>query len=352
MLVKPKKALRKRLREDAKSGIILLMSIDRGVKSSDFRGPLLLPFVAALLWAAPAGADFGRQRGDTPRPRAQPPSEWSPAVASQFFPDAFAELEGPRPDFSAMARSAASSAAQNDTDGSTAGGATNAWASLVSGDTLVDEIKTMKLLVDKILSKKRDFTGGGYLEARNGFSSIAASFGVIAVYDGDVRWKESASRARDRFAAAAIECNQGNDKTFAVATQAAEDLAKLTSGGRLDGPVAKDVAWHRIAARPPLMWRLEQAETALAEVSASDATFAKQPERFVHEAEMVAMIGAFIQQAEFEFYDDDTYRGYASGMRDAAVQAAAATRKGDFAAARAALAEVRKSCVACHGDYR
>ncbi len=310
----------------------------------------VLPLVAPLVASTPAMGQFGGGRSGTVRTRATPPVSWSSAVSSQFFPDAFAVLEGPRPDFSAVAESASQPNADSGMGGDTVSSGT--WSSYVSGDTLADEIKTMKLEIDKIVAKKRDFTGGGYQDARNAFSSIAAAFGVISVYSGDVRWKESAARARDRFAAAANECSQGNDQTFAVATQAAEDLQKLISGSRLDGPVANTVAWNRIAARSPLMTRLERAEKGLAEVSASEAAFAKDPERFLHEAEIVAMIGEFIQQPDFEDFDDDTYREYASTMRNAAVQAAAATKKGDFATAQSAVSALRKSCDTCHGDYR
>lgn len=310
---------------------------------------VLIALLAPPSWLSTAQAQGVRPRSGGPRPRAEPPESWSPAVTSQFFTDAFVELEGPRPDFTKRADSTATRGDFAE-EGAVPGAVL--WASYVSGDTLVDEIKTMKLEIDKLIAKKRDFTGGGYIEARNNFSSIAAAFAVITVYDGDVRWTDNASRARDRFAAAAFECNQGNDKTFTIATQAAEDLEKLISGSQLDGSGAKQVEWQRIAARPPLMARLERAEKALAEVSASEAAFTKAPERLVHEAEIVALIGEFIQQPEFEDFSDETYRGYASTMRDAAVQAAAATRKGDFAAAQSAISALRKSCDTCHGDYR
>lgn len=314
------------------------------------RALAVIALIAPLPWLATAHAQGGRPRSGVPRPRAEPPGSWSPAVTSQFFRDAFAELEGPRPDFTKLPEPNDSGGGATKEEDAPAG--PGAWSSLVSADTLADEIKTMKMEVDKTIAKKRDFTGGGYIEARNGFSSIAAAFAVITVYDGDVRWKDGAGRARDRFAAAAFECNQGNDKTFAIATQAAEDLQKLISGSQLDGVPAKQVDWNRIAARPPLMARLERAEKGLAEVSASDTAFAKDPERLLHEAEIVALIGEFIQQPQCEDFDDDTYRGYASTMRDAAVKAAAATRKGDFAAAQAAISALRKSCDTCHADYR
>lgn len=312
------------------------------------RALVLFALFASPPWLSTARAQFGRSQPAGPRARAVPPEAWPQAVRGQFFPDAFAELEGPRPDFSKLPELSLA--------GSTGAAATppggSSWSALISGETLADEIKTMKLEIDKIVAKKRDFTGGGYLDARNNFSSIAAALAVIVVYDGDARWKETAARGRDRFAAAAFECNQGNDKSFTVASGAAEDLQKLVTGSRLEGIGADNVDWGRIAARSPLMLRLSRAEKALLEVSASEASFGKDPGRLLHEAEVVAMIGEFLQQPECDDYDDDTYRGYASDMRDAAVKAATAARKGDFATAQSAITTLRKSCDTCHGDYR
>jgi cytochrome c556 len=310
---------------------------------------VLLALLALLPCPSAAEAQFGSSRPAAPRQRAEPPQSWSRGTAGQFFPDAFAELEGPRPDFTAVTTTPAGGS--NAVEGGSPDAA-RTWSSLVSGETLADEIKTMKMEIDKIIAKKRDFTGGGYLDARNGFSSIAAAFAVIAVYDGDVRWKDTATRGRDRFAAVAFECNQGNDNTFAIATQAAEDLQKLVSGSGIGGAAGKQDDWSRIAARQPLMARLERAEKALAEVSASEAAFTKDAERLLHEAEIVALIGEFIQQPQCDDFDDETYRGYASTMRDAATQLATATRKGEFAAAQSAISTLRKSCDTCHGDYR
>jgi hypothetical protein len=310
----------------------------------------MLALFAPLLWLSTVHAQFGRSRPAGPRQRAEPPRSWPQSTAGQFFPDAFAELEGPRPRFDKPPEPAPGGPSGGDTNPAGVG----SWASFVSGDTLADEVKMRKIDIDKLIAKKRDFVGGGYLEARDSFASIAAALAVITVYDGDVRWKETAPRGRDRFAAVAVECNKGNDQTFAIATQAAEDLQKLISGSRLEGAPTEAGAgdWSRIAARQPLMARLERAEKALAEVSATEAAFTKDPERLLHEAEIVALIGEFIQQPQCDDFDDETYRGYASTMRDAAVQAAAATRKGEFAAAQSAISTLRKSCNTCHADYR
>lgn len=319
--------------------------------------PMVMPMIPLLAWlalATDASSAFGRSRPSEPAPRAKPPTSWPPAIADQFFSNAFDTLDGPRPDFTSIRPANADGAVAvgppSAGAGSKAGDGT--WSQLISGETLVDEIKSMKGVVAKAIDKKGDFTRGSYKDARNGFSTIAAAFGVMAAHPDDVRWKKSAARARDVFSRVAIDCGQGSNDAYASATKGADDLETLLEGGTLQGPTAATMPWNRIAARPPLMWRLEEAEKLIAAAIASESAFGKSAERLAHEAEVVAMIGEFVRQPEFEFFDDDTYRGYAATMRDAAVRTAAAARKGDFAAASSAVSGLRKACTDCHGGYR
>ncbi|MFM8633560.1 MAG: cytochrome c [Planctomycetia bacterium] len=318
---------------------------------------LMIPLLACLALATDASSafgQFGRPRPSGPAPRSKPPASWPPAIADQFFSNAFDTLDGPRPDFTSIRPANADGAAPAGppSAGVGNGGGDGAWSQLISGDTLVDEIKSMKGVIAKAIDKKGDFTRGSYKDARNGFSTIAAAFGVMAAHQDDVRWKKSAARARDVFSRVAVDCGQGSNDAFASATKGAEDLETLLEGGTLQGPTAAAMPWHRIAARPPLMWRLEEAEKLIAAAIASESAFGQSAERLAHEAEVVAMIGEFVRQPEFEFFDDDTYRNYAATMRDAADRTAAAARKGDFAAASSAVSGLRKACTDCHGDYR
>jgi cytochrome c556 len=107
-----------------------------------------------------------------------------------------------------------------------------------------------------------------------------------------------------------------------------------------------------VAGRPALMNRLEAAEAGIGAAVASKADFDRQVDRLLHDAEMVAAIGEAIQQPDFEYHDDDSYRGYSAGMRDAALRIRDACLKKNYEAARSAASELKKSCDACHGDYR
>ena len=87
------------------------------------------------------------------------------------------------------------------------------------------------------------------------------------------------------------------------------------------------------------MSRLESADATLSAATASKADFEKRLANLLHDAEIVAMIGEVIQQSDYEYHDDDTYRGHASAMRDAALKLREAVKKKDYDAARAAFTE-------------
>ncbi len=298
-----------------------------------------------------------RSRGREPkdRVRAKAPAGWDKATSSAFFSDAFATLEGERPDFAKVATPGGTA---NATVAAPVGGSAVTsgfkWSTIISPDTLADEVKQMKGVVAASVVSASDFKGGGYDRAREGFSAIALAFGVIAAHDGDVRWKKDAETARDLFARVGFNCKVGTEQSFAESKARVADLEALIEGNSITSRADReeDFRWSQVAGRPPLMSRLEMADGILGGAVASKDDFQKQVEKFLHEAEFVATIGEVIQQPDFEYHDDATYRGHASAMRDAAVKARGAAQQGDYDAARAAVGELKKSCDACHGDYR
>jgi cytochrome c556 len=146
----------------------------------------------------------------------------------------------------------------------------------------------------------------------------------------------------------------GTDGSFAEAKARAADLETLLDGGSPDKKADReeDFVWSQVAARPALMSRLDVAEQATAGIVASKGDFEKNVEAFLREVEIVAAIGEVIQQPNFEYHDDDTYKGYAGLMRDAALEARDAARKSDYDGVRKAVGNLKKSCDTCHGDYR
>ena len=318
------------------------------------RGPRWLAAIAVAALATVAWAQAGRSR---PVRRARPPPVWDEAITAAFPPDAFADLEGPRPDFAALQAADAAARDMASSGGSAAGPLAPSgfkWSTLASEETLTDEIKDMKSVASAAAARATEFKGGGYERARDAFSVVAMAFGVIAAYDQDIRWKRDAAVARDLFARVGFNCKTGTDQSFAESKARVADLEAMLDGGAPEGKPDRDedFQWSQAATRAALMSRLGSADDRLAAAVASQAEFARQIETLVHEAEIVAVIGEVIQQRDFADHDDQTYRGYAAAMRDAGIAAREAARKKDQDAARAAVDAMQKACAACHGEYR
>ena len=228
------------------------------------RAALVAALAAAIFCGAPAAWSQNRaSRGEKPKARAKPPVAWDKTTASAFFPDAFATLEGERPDFTALETGAAEASSPAAAPAApTAGGFK--WSALISADTLADEIKDMRGGAAKAVASLSDFKGGGFNDARQAFSSIALCFAVIDGYDGDARFKRDAKTARDLFARAGNNCKVGTQQSFNEAKARVADLETMLQGNSLEaqpggGP---GPAWSDVAARAALMGRLETADEA------------------------------------------------------------------------------------------
>ena len=319
------------------------------------RAVIVLVAIVLTLGVATGEAAQGGQR-PRGRQRAKPPTakDWDKTSKSAFLDDAFATLEGERPDFVATSAARVAGADGNAVAVKGEDGGGFRWSGLISPDTLADEVKEQRKVIAAAVASASEFKGGGYDKAREAFSAIALAFGVIAAHDGDVRWKKDAENARDLFARVGFNCKVGTDGSFAEAKARAADLEALLDGGSPEKKADReeDFIWSQVAARPALMSRLGAAEQVAGGIVASKEAFEKQVDALLREVELVAVIGEVVQQKAFEYHDDDTYRGYAAAMRDAAVRARDAARRADYDAVRTAVGDLKKSCDTCHGDYR
>lgn len=306
--------------------------------------PLLL---VGVLFAEPAKDSKGR--------RALPP-DWPKSVTDVFFPDALEKLVGERPDYASTPKSP-----KSNTPAPAAGNGGNAtpsaggfqWSGLISAETIEDEMKALQGKVSENVTTPAKFKGGGFKEGRRQFTELALLFAIIAQYDGDVRWKDNAGGVRDLMARAGYNCKVGTDASYNEAKLRRDDLEQMVRGGRIEAPEANpDAKWDKIADRPPLMQRLEEAQQRMAPAIANSGDFSKHADVLLREAELLAVIAEAISQEGFEFADDETYVDYAHQMRDAAIEIVGAVKGKDYQSARAAAGKIEKACSGCHEGYR
>lgn len=320
-----------------------------------------LLMVAALACPTFALAQKPNTKPQKP-PRAAAP-KWDKQVTDViFFKDVFKEaLAGARP--ADLGKAAAPAVVASNGGGGAAttssGGGSSAatgagWSKLIASTTLEDQIKAVKQSLDKDITTPSEFAGKGYSIARREFSSLAVLFGVIAEYDGDVRWKSSAAAARDRFSALAGTAKVGSQQAYNAAKDGKSQLEDLLGGGSFPKGESEGAAdWSKVADRGPIMQNLGLSfDEKLAKWAGNESDFKSNADAALAEAQMVALYAVLLGKEGMEDADGDSYKEFLKKLLTAAEEVADAAKNKDPDKARKAAGEIKKTCDGCHGEYR
>lgn len=312
---------------------------------------------AAMILAGSLAIALAQQPGPKPVRRAQPP-KFDSSASSNFFNNALDEgLAGPRPNLgkpNAVANNtpAVGTPAAGNTGGSGSG---TGWSSIISGATIEDSIKSLKLQTDASVTTPSDFAGKGYKTVRRDFSVLAMLFAITGDYDGDVRFKNDAPAARDVFARTAANAKVGTQQVFNEAKLRKTELGELVGGTSPYGgkEAERKPTWNTVCDRSPLMQHLESIyEPKLKPALASEAQFKANSEELVKDAEIIAAIGQVMMQNGMEDADADDYKVFCQRLVKAGKDIVDGVKLKNFQSASAAGGEIGKCCTECHENYR
>jgi hypothetical protein len=323
----------------------------------------LLIGLAVAVFALCAAVAFCRAQAQRPGPKASrraaklaPPPKWDQSVLETFSTDARQRLGPERvgDEPAASPDAAAKATAPQGGSSKTQPAPGSHWSALISAATLEDEVKAQVQPVSAAVQTPTGFKGGAYKVAREDFTLLAALFGVIGQYDGDVRWQKDAASLRDLFARAGFNCKVGTDNSFNEAKLRSQDLTELIRGGAVETRKADDeFQWPAVANRPPLMKRMERSlRERLGPWTAGKGEFSKNRDAIVHEAELLALLARIIRAEGYEYADDASYRDYVDQLERQCVEILEAAKNGELPKAQSAASQMNKTCDACHGDFR
>ena len=294
--------------------------------------------------------------------RVRPP-QFDPADSrGVFFEDAFEEgLVGERP--ADLGGSVALPAGGGATPGQPAAdpgagggnGSGFAWSTVISAETLENEVEAAKIRVDTLITTPGRFAGQDYKQARREFSLLALLMGIIAEYDGEVRWQDSAAASRDLFAHTAANCKVGTTQVFNEARFRQADLQDIVGGGTLQSEPEErmgDFSWEQVVDRTPLMQWLEHTEAALRPNTANENAFNANKDEVRRQAELMAAIAVALSQEGMDDVGDDDYDNFCQQLQSAAMNIAEATKLNNAASASQAMGSASQSCTECHQFYR
>lgn len=323
-----------------------------------FATPMLIAAISAGLFTLAASSELSAQPPSNQR--AAPPKFDPRDSAGIFFEDLFEEgLEGERPQTIGAAPTTGGAPStggpNNNGSGGDSSGGIYAWSQIISNTAIEDEIKAIKLAVDRDVTTPTKFTSRGYKLGRRHFSIAAMLFAVIAEFDGDVRWKKVAAHARDDFARSAANCKVGSQQAYNEAKVRKQDLQDLIGGGQIDtsGDASPEAEWDKVCDRAPLMQRIEMAHQGkLTPLLSNEGDFKANKSEILQEAYMVAVVAEVLKQEGMEDGDDDDYAGYSDKMKKAALDIVDGVKNDNYESARKAVGIIGQSCSECHELYR
>ncbi|MEM7311861.1 MAG: hypothetical protein AAF497_01795 [Planctomycetota bacterium] len=311
--------------------------------------------VRLILIAAVVATTVVAQRAVSRRFRRAQTPDWSSSPANNvFFDNAFTQaLKGDRPEnLSAqpMVASVTSDAAAQPTEQPSGQG----WSRYISGETIEDTIKLLRSDLEKSVVQPAQFAGGGNRAARRQFVLLATLFAIIEQYDGDVRWKDQAVAAREKFRASAQTAKVGSIQAFNAAKFAKADLIDLIGGNTLSQVSADPVTdWSMVADRNILMQQLETIlEDELQPNTNNPNDFKQNTSLLRRNAEYMAALAEVLTLEDMEDATDDDYVEFSRRIQSASSSLLNAINDGNAVDARKATGEINKACSECHEMYR
>lgn len=228
------------------------------------------------------------------------------------------------------------------------------WSKIISAELLQAEIKKQANLLSQNVTSPGKFKGGGNRDVRQITTMIALVFGVIAEYDGEVKYKEFAAGARDAYAQCAQSATTTSTQAFNQAKIRKEDIQRILSGAAYEPPVkpSEDFEWSSVADVSEMMKRLGVAyREKIKPWVGSESSYKSNIDDLMQEAAMVAVIGEVIQKESMDNADNDDYKEFAAKLKNGALMILNSKGSMDLEMATRGASMIDQSCVECHGEY-
>ncbi|MCA9100876.1 MAG: cytochrome c [Planctomycetales bacterium] len=297
-------------------------------------------------------------RTAAPRRYAEPP-QFDRRIRDVFYPDA-REVLGELPDAPAVAASPAASSTPNPPAARTRSSnphntATSgtAWSELITSAALEGAVKQVNQRLARTLARPGGFKRpDAFRQVKGDFALLALLLGIVADYDGDVRWQDRAAAVRDSVARA--DWAEATDEAYADANRRHELLAAMLRGDNLGLPAPEATPrWSDLAARRLLMASTQATldDSIAKELDARRLTPTAQAS-LAADAQLVALTARVFADESYEFGDDESFREFAQAAEARAGALRRAVEAGELPQAREALVQLRHSCEECHESYR
>lgn len=228
------------------------------------------------------------------------------------------------------------------------------WSSIITAELIQAEMKSLSNSFNQHVTSPGKFKSGGNRDVRQAASMAAMLFGVIAEYDGEVKWKEFAAGARDAFAQCAQSATTTSTQAFNQAKNRKTDLQAILSGSPYEPPVkpSPDFEWASVADVSELMKRLASSyREKIKPWSGSASEYKSNIDDLLREAAMVAVIAEILKKESMENAENDDYLEFAEQLKGGAMLILNSKASMDQEMAVKGAGMIDQSCQNCHAEY-
>jgi len=233
---------------------------------------------------------------------------------------------------------------------STGGGAVD-WQQLAPMTAIVDEVKQIRVRLEKNLLKVGDFNKNTAGIGQDG-ALLAAIGAVVAKHPGEVNWKDKANFIRDLGYQISVKAEGSGSKPYNATKTPFEDAKRLLDGESPTGTAKDDVPLAEVADRAALMAKLNTKYEAVKSNVNTAARLKEEKDKVLGDLAIMNLMMTVMADHSYDQADDPRYAGYVQTMladQKAAIDAASSE---NFDAYSAAIGKINNTCNECHMIFR
>jgi hypothetical protein len=227
------------------------------------------------------------------------------------------------------------------------------WATIITGEDLADETKSIKNSLTPNLQDKGRYDSK-YKEIQVDAATLAVVAGVASDVPEAPSWKANAKYIRDVSSQIANDSKANGEQFYRKAREGYDKLDALLSGSKPPGleESADSVNFSEVAKRLHLMKRMDRAANWMKTEVNSEAIFKKQSGRVAHEGAIWSLLGRVIATADYADHDDPEYIKSAETVSQSGRDIQEAVKNDDFKAYTEARDRALKACNKCHEVFK
>lgn len=229
------------------------------------------------------------------------------------------------------------------------------WTVLLTGDDILDEIKTVRNHLNSSLQNLGTYNGGVKDIAIDG-AVISGLARILSETPEEVTWKKNAPLVEDygrQIWDAASGAGALGKESYEKVQSANERLVSSLSGNVPADAVTPPAGrtFNDIAHRKGLMKRIERASEYLRANINTEGKLKSEQEKILHEAALIAAFGTACSLPGYESVDEEDYQTYARDLIGGAQEVHGAAKDQTYDKFQSGLNRLLKACNDCHADY-